>query len=293
MRIAQGATKPDLVLTLSDDSQPDGLVPLTDAESVRVIGRRNGVEVFDAPALNLSDDGTLTHLWMPEHTALPGVILLQVVVEWDDGEQVFDIDEVVEVIGVDEVPPLVTVTELINHMSEITLSAGQRSSAYVTLAGVQRGLERALHRRFQVAERTETVYPDPVTGFVMLSATPVHALLAVGGVEVLAAEQTSRVSPWGVNITGLGEGVAWWGGMPGGVVVRYRGGGGVDPDDLDDVRLAILEKASGIVQNRHDDARTPSDLDTRAPAPAPTPVHWTRDELDTWGMSRLRRKVAL
>lgn len=290
MIIRQGATKPDLTLTLSDEARPDGVVPLDEAIGVNVIGYRDGAEVFRTPAVGVTGLGDLTHLWSPAHTNTPGVITLEVAVQWADGPQVFPIDETIEVLPVGALTPLVTLTELVNHMSGITLDPYQRADGEKVLRGVQRGLERALNRRFTPGTVTETVYPDPVTGFAMFSRTPVREILSIAGQTPIPGDSMTRISPSGAFLVGyLGYGYV---GAPFGVVVTYTGGGGGDPDDLADVELAIAEKAAIIMRNRHDDARSPADLESRAPEPSGD-WKWTNDELDHWGMSRLRRKVAI
>lgn len=290
MRIRQGASKPDLVLNIRDDARADGLVPLTTATLVQVVGYRQSIEVFRANAVNVTDAGGLVHLWAPAHTAVIGDLEVVIEVTWIDGKQFFEISELIEVYAISALSPIVSLQALIDHMSGITLDSVQWSAAETVLNGVQRGLERALNRRFTEAEVTEAVYPDPVTGWAMVSRSPVRQVLSIGGTVLTADEALGRSSPNGINVGGF-VGYGYFGGVPYAVSVKYVGGGGLDPEDLADVKLAVLEKTSAIVANRHDDARTAQDLDSRAPAPVKETRTWTSEDLDTWGMSRLRRRV--
>jgi hypothetical protein len=286
VRIRQGTTKPDLVLTLPASA------PLLDtAFRVEVVGQRGGMEVFRADAAAV-DGRTVTHLWQEAHTEFPGDMSVAVDVSWTETQhEWFPVAELVEVYAVG-VAPLVSVPQLIDHMSGITLDESQRADAAVVLAGVQRQLERSLHRRFAEAEVTETIWPDPYSGYAMLARTPVRALLEVNGELVPEDDAVGRITPSGIYVYGLTPLGSWYPGAPPAVTIRYRGGGGLDPDDLADIELAILEKAARIMGPRHDDARSVKDLDTREPAPpADREYVWTSEELDTWGMSRLRRKV--
>jgi hypothetical protein len=166
---------------------------------------------------------------------------------------------------------IVTVGELRDHMSSIDLDADQEKDAEVVLRGVQRALERRLQRPLARVERTETILPDE-NGVLWPKATPVHSV------------STPGLWP---NGNGLGGSYPLvWGG--GGVTVTYVGG--IDGEDEEDVRLAILRVASREMATNHDDVLTNAELSTTTPPKRDKrDLGWTEDELKMF--DHLRRRT--
>jgi hypothetical protein len=168
---------------------------------------------------------------------------------------------------------IVSVDELRDHMSSIGLDADQEKDAEVVLRGVQRALERHLQRDLALVERTETITPDEF-GRLWPRATPVRSV------------STPGLYPNG-NMLG-GHYVASPFGGP--VVVTYVGG--IDGEDEDDVRLAILRVAAREMATNHDDVLTNAELSTTTPPKRDTrALGWTKDELAEF--DRLRRRTVV
>lgn len=87
LEIKRGDTLPPLTITLTDD----GAVDLTAAQSIRVIGTRAGVEVFDRTATG-DAAGVVVMDFQTGDTDTVGRILVEVEVTWDDGVQTFPPD---------------------------------------------------------------------------------------------------------------------------------------------------------------------------------------------------------
>lgn len=96
MKMYRGDLKPDLVISCTDDGEP---VDLTTAVTVRVIGVRNGVTVFDR-AVTGTADGKVTMEWQAADTAETGRILVEAEVTWPgDKPQTFRPGEAVDVVA--------------------------------------------------------------------------------------------------------------------------------------------------------------------------------------------------
>lgn len=187
---------------------------------------------------------------------------------------------------------LVTPGQLSDHMSGFTLSEAQERAAALVLSGLQRGLERRLNRFFGIWDQTETLVVQG-TGRIVPSRRPVVEVISLTGLDA-------------AGITVLGS--AGWevGGVPfwidsdpslfgRTVELHYRGGEELNAFrvvDLDDVRLAILEKAADLMTDRHDDTVSVKDLETREPtATRRSERSWTEAEVKT--LERLKRRVLL
>lgn len=94
MRIYRGDLTPDLEITCTnrvynpatgrhDQTTP---VDLTAATTVKVIGVRDGVEVFNRPVNDDAPDGVVTMPWQPGDTDTPGQIVVEVEVTWPGGK---------------------------------------------------------------------------------------------------------------------------------------------------------------------------------------------------------------
>ncbi len=83
MRMKRNDTKPDLVITLTDNNVP---IDLTAATSVRVIATHRGQLAFDDTSPTLDRPaGKVTHMWLATETALSGRIWFEVEVTWSGG----------------------------------------------------------------------------------------------------------------------------------------------------------------------------------------------------------------
>lgn len=92
-----GDLLPDLEITLSS---ADG-VSADDADSVRVLGRRDGELVFDRAPSSIDQAGSaskVTMQWEPADTAEPGLIEVEVEVTWPGAKpQTFRANTYVEI----------------------------------------------------------------------------------------------------------------------------------------------------------------------------------------------------
>lgn len=95
MKIYRGDLKPDLRITCLDGDAP---VDLTVATSVKVIGVRDGVVLFNRAATTATAAGVVTMLWQTADTAVTGVIEVEVEVTWSGAKpQTFRPPDVVTV----------------------------------------------------------------------------------------------------------------------------------------------------------------------------------------------------
>lgn len=74
----RGDLKPDLTLDLTGDGEP---VDLTVASAIRVIGKRNGVVLFDRPGTG-DEFGTVVLPLIAGDTSLPGTTTVEAEVMW-------------------------------------------------------------------------------------------------------------------------------------------------------------------------------------------------------------------
>lgn len=81
MRMKRGDTAPALRATITDNGSPVDLTPAT----VKVIGKRNGVAVFNRAATTKTNQGVVTMDWTPTDTALPGLIAVEIEATWANG----------------------------------------------------------------------------------------------------------------------------------------------------------------------------------------------------------------
>lgn len=181
---------------------------------------------------------------------------------------------------------LVSVQELRDHMSGATLRTDQARDAAVTLIGLQRGLERYCNRRFTAGDvASERTFTD-TDGYAMLRRTPVTSVASV----TLDDGTALAVGSWTARRNGIVVIYpSTW------LRVAYNGGYvPLDDDDLEDVRLAILDKARDRMTDNHDDTVSTKGLDVREPParrPAADRPTWSDDELKRF--DRLRRRVIL
>ena len=280
MEITQGNLSPEIRVAVGD-------VDFSGASKVTLRGRRDGAVVFTISTVEgdggviATSSGVVVAPWPDGSTDTVGRIQIEVVASWPSGDQSYWPDDVFTVIAAPM--QFVTVTELSDHMSGATFTDAQERDAERVLRGLTRNLERKLARGFTEGLETESVYAAE-DGWALLSRSPVKSVVTVDGVAAVLAPSfwgAPRVTHGGV--AGLSP-LTWH-------VVTYRGGGGLNENDLDDVRFAILDKAAGIMTNRHDDTVTVKDLDTQQPVQRPRELHWTRDELEQF--DRLRRKIVL
>lgn len=194
---------------------------------------------------------------------------------------------------------LVTVTDLREYMSGISLSASQLRTAELVISGTQQALEIYLNRPLELVQVREKRRTTP-TGDLILSVTPVYTVISLrrlGHAEVLtlpdkdttplsdedvdriwdAMSEDNPTVPGGIY-TGIGPG--WY-------VIEYIGGYNGYVDDA--LKLAILEVASRTMTNNHDDTLTIKDDIAREPTSPPRPKGWQPEELKMF--DRLRRRT--
>lgn len=197
---------------------------------------------------------------------------------------------------------IVTVTELREYMSQVSLNQAQLRSAQIVLDGTQQALERHLNRPVQLMQVRERVTSD-WNGDIYLSVTPVHKVISLraaeSGASVTLTVDSTPLAPQEVS--------RLWDAMPeqleifpGGVRtgkadidldVQYIGGynGYVDYD----LKLKIMEVASRTITFNQDDTLSLKGSSAREPAGTPTfrDRGWRDDELKQ--LDRLRRRTAV
>lgn len=82
LRMKRGDTAPPLHATLTNDGVGVDLAPAT---AVKVIGKRNGALLFSRAATTKTDQGVVTMAWQAGDTASPGLISIEIEIEWPDG----------------------------------------------------------------------------------------------------------------------------------------------------------------------------------------------------------------
>jgi hypothetical protein len=196
---------------------------------------------------------------------------------------------------------LVTVTDLREYMSGVSLNAGQMRTAQAVLDGTQETLELYLNRPVQPVQIRERRLSNS-QGDLILSVTPVYKVISVRSLgqdtlyepssdtTALSEEEVDRVVdnmavtnsvvPGGIYV---GTTSAWY-------IVEYIGGYNGYVDNA--LKLAILEVASRTMTVNHDDTLTiKADM---ASEPSGGGISqqkgWTDDELKRF--DRLRRRVA-
>ena len=175
---------------------------------------------------------------------------------------------------------LVRRNELIDHMSGISLSPAQRDDAERVLAGVQRNLERYLHRDLESNEWTETVQTDSF-GYAALKHTPITALLHVVDAGEISFPYTCTFERSRIIGPPMSR-----------LVVTYVAGLGFAGGDEEsqDVKLAIMDVAARIMSERHDDSHSVKDLNADDPGTKGEGLlRWTPAELEQF--DSLRRRV--
>lgn len=83
MRMFRGDLKPDLSITCYDGADP---VNLSTASTVKVIGVRDGVALFNRAATSAGADGVVTMEWQAGDTSTVGQIAVEVEVTWPGGK---------------------------------------------------------------------------------------------------------------------------------------------------------------------------------------------------------------
>ena len=197
---------------------------------------------------------------------------------------------------------LVTVADLREYMSGISLSAAQIRTAQGVLDGVQQTLETYLNRPVQPMHVRERRRSNP-SGDLVVTITPVYKVISVQAmgqaepteytheeVSPMAEEDVDRmwdampldtaIVPGGIYVGNPG---VWY-------TVEYVGGynGYIDAS----LKLAILEVASRIMTANHDDTLSLKEGMVSAPPQGqPQFRGWTIDELVRF--DRLRRRTVI
>lgn len=191
---------------------------------------------------------------------------------------------------------LVTVTDLREYMSDVSLTNSQMRTAQTVLDGVQQSLELYLGRPVQVVQVREKRRSN-ADGDLMLSVTPVYTIIGVRiatdamtyppDITPMSAQEADRVwdampanspiVPGGIYV---GTPNTWF-------IAEYTGGynGYID----DSLKLAILEVASRTMVPNHDDTLTIKDDVAREPVGQPMVKGWTPEELQQF--DRIRRRM--
>lgn len=194
---------------------------------------------------------------------------------------------------------LVTVTDLREYMSGVSLNAAQVRTAQVVLDGTQQALELHLNRPVQPVQVRETRRSNGSCDL-HLSVTPVHTVISI---RVVGQSNLSTYTPDTTALSPV-ELDRIWDAMPemdcivpGGITVgspdtwytvEYIGGynGWVD----DALKLAILEVASRTMTYDHDDVLTIKDDMASEPSRTASIVKgWKPEELAMF--DRLRRRT--
>ena len=196
---------------------------------------------------------------------------------------------------------LLNVQDLVDYMSNIVLSAGQRDAAREVLDGVQGEVEQFLNRRLEPVTVTETVQIDE-DGYAQLSQSPIISITGVtlGDAAPLAVPpQPATIVPWSLNVRGLyvTYGLLAVGANAyldpnyanGTAVVTYVAGiDGVNGPNAALLRLTILRVAAREMTNRHDDVLGVAEVTTTRPPPVQL-IGLTDD--DRKRIERMRRRV--
>lgn len=195
---------------------------------------------------------------------------------------------------------LVTVDDLIEYMSDISLTMNQQASAQLILDATQQQLEAILNRPLEQVQVREKVRTDH-TGEAVLSYSPVQQILTVQALnysqasvtaltpavmQVTSAERVIDVQPLQNNIVAggfyIGRPWTWY-------VIEYLAGGIAHPY-IDSVKLAILRVASREMTFNHDDVLSIKDDFAREPNNAESiQKGWTATDLAP--LDRLRRRT--
>lgn len=197
---------------------------------------------------------------------------------------------------------LVSVDDLTEYMSDISLTSSQRAAAQVVLDGVQQELETYLNRPLSPVMVREIGVADH-SGFLQVSVSPVHQIVSIqpylgdertqeAVVTPLDRELNERTVDW-LPVTGavtsVTSGHIYTGYPTGWVIVKYIGGYNGYVDDA--LRLNIMRVAAREMTMNHDDTLSLKDDFPREPANAVQAKGWQPDELRKW--DRLRRRVAV
>lgn len=170
---------------------------------------------------------------------------------------------------------IVSVEELIDYMSDVTLTSDQRTAAELVIEGVQGEIETFLNRSIEPVTRTEYLVVDH-NGQIWPLHTPVISVTSIVR-DALAVPYTL-------------EGGLLTGGTPGQqVVVTYVGGFSNDHRAHNHLRLEVLRLAAREMTNRHDDTLTVKDLDTTDSPPLPIGL----TEEDKGRIRRWKRRVVV
>lgn len=195
---------------------------------------------------------------------------------------------------------LVTVDDLIEYMSDISLTMNQQASAQLILDATQQQLEAILNRPLEQIQVREKVRTDH-TGEAVLSYSPIQRILTAQALnysqatvtaltpevmQVTSAERVVDMQPLQNNIVPggffIGRPWTWY-------VIEYLAGGIAHPY-VDSVKLAILRVASREMTFNHDDVLSIKDDFAREPANAESiRKGWTPEDLAP--LDRLRRRT--
>jgi hypothetical protein len=196
---------------------------------------------------------------------------------------------------------IVTVADLRNYMSDVSLSNKQQAIAEMVLNGTQQSLEIYLGRPVSPVQVREKRRCNDM-GDIALSVTPVIHVISI---RAIGTDQPSDVLPKMIELTEeelasrlvdmapdndmivpggifVGRGPSWW-------VIEYVGGYNGYVDDA--MKLAILEVASRTMTFNTDDVLSiKSDFAHEPSGAATTEKGWKESELQQF--DRLRRRTA-
>lgn len=209
---------------------------------------------------------------------------------------------------------IVSVDELINHMSNINLNAQQRIAAAHTLAGTQQDLENYLNRPLEPVQMREFAQSDG-GGYFNTSVSPVLKVIRLDPVEIPYAhlplnwigspyaapviERDALIGPNGKLLDHfmptIGDPVV----VPGGIFIGYdaswyaveyvAGYNGFMDEGLKQAIKVVAARSMGTI---HDDTLSlRSGNAERATEPDTRGQGWTMDEKMSW--DRLRRRVVV
>ena len=177
---------------------------------------------------------------------------------------------------------IVSVDELVDYMSNVSLNADQREAAELVLEGVQAEVETYVNRSLEPGEYEELLTPDEA-GYVYFTQTPVSEIISVNErpPTPLPVPYTP-VSVWHDFTDGQLVVGAY---AP--VVVKYKFG--LPPHAYRFLKLEVLRIASREMEVRHDDTLGVTDLTARAATPRPIAL---QDD-DRLRLNRWRRRVVV
>lgn len=195
---------------------------------------------------------------------------------------------------------LVTVDDLVEYMSDISLTINQQAAAQLILDATQQQLESFLNRPLEQVQVREKVRTDH-TGECVLSYSPIQQILRVTALnatptnpdevtpavmQVTPAERVIDLQPLQNNLVPggffIGRPWTWY-------IVEYLAGGHINIYQ-DMIKLGILRVAAREMTMNHDDVLSIKDDFAREPAnAAEIRKGWQPEDLAPF--ERLRRRT--